>query len=34
MYFPGNRRISSLSDFTEAGGDPKVMVGDAIAYKY
>lgn len=34
VFYVGTRRISSLHDFTDAEGDPKVTIGDAIAYKY
>jgi serine/threonine protein kinase len=34
LLFVGSRRISSLADFTDPEGDPKVVPGDAIAYKY
>lgn len=34
MLFIGSRRIVSQQDFTDSEGDPKVSVGDAIAYKY
>ena len=34
VHYIGNRRIGGLSDFTDADGDSRVAVGDAVAYKY
>lgn len=34
IFYIGARRISGLQDFTDAEGDSKIAVGDAIAYKY
>lgn len=34
MYFLGNRRIQGKSDYVDSEGDPIVLLGDAIAYKY
>jgi dual specificity tyrosine-phosphorylation-regulated kinase 2/3/4 len=34
LYFVGARRVGSLVEFTDAEGDARVAVGDAIAYKY
>ncbi len=34
MFYVGPRRIYSQSDFTDAEGDPKVMIHDGIGYRY
>lgn len=34
IYYIGPRRIYSRSDFTDAEGDPKVMLNDSIGYRY
>ena len=34
VLYIGPRRITGLHDFSDEDGDPRVAVGDAIAYKY
>jgi len=34
VYFLGKRRIQAKKDFTDSDGDPKIKIGDSIAYRY
>ena len=34
IYYRGKRTILSKKDFTDHEGNPKIQVGDAIAYRY
>ena len=34
VFYVGPRRVNNFGDFTDSEGDPKVIAGDSIAYKY